>query len=35
MIDIFSRYVVGWMLVRRSNAEVAKQFIGDVIARKA
>jgi putative transposase len=34
MIDIFSRYVVGWMLVRRSNAEVAKQFIGDVIARE-
>ncbi len=27
MIDIFSRYVVGWMLVRRSNAEVAKHFV--------
>jgi len=34
MIDIFSRYVVGWMLVRRSNAEIAKQFIGDVVARE-
>jgi putative transposase len=34
MIDIFSRYVVGWMLVRRSNAEVAKHFIGAVLARE-
>jgi len=34
MIDIFSRYVVGWMLVRRANADIAKQFIGDVIARE-
>jgi len=34
MIDIFSRYVVGWMLVRRSNAEIAKQFIADVVARE-
>ncbi len=34
MIDIFSRYVVGWMLVRRSNAEVAKHFIGAILARE-
>jgi len=34
MIDIFSRYVVGWMLVRRSDATIAKQFIADVIARE-
>jgi len=34
MIDIFSRFVVGWMLVRRANADIAKQFIGKVIARE-
>lgn len=34
MIDVFSRYVVGWMLVRRSNAEVAKHFIGATLARE-
>jgi putative transposase len=27
MIDIFSRFVVGWQLVRRSNAAVAEHFI--------
>ncbi len=32
MIDIFSRFVVGWKLVLRSNAAVAKIFIEDVIA---
>jgi putative transposase len=32
MLDIFSRYVVGWMLVRRSNADIAERFIEDTIA---
>jgi len=31
MLDIFSRMVVGWTLVRRSNAAVAKQFIEQTI----
>ncbi|GAC1549728.1 MAG: IS3 family transposase [Candidatus Velthaea sp.] len=31
MIDIFSRYVVGWMLVRRSNAKVAGRFIAETV----
>ncbi|MDQ2857858.1 MAG: DDE-type integrase/transposase/recombinase [Candidatus Eremiobacteraeota bacterium] len=35
MIDIFSRYVVGWMLVRRSNAQIAKEFIAAVLQREA
>ncbi len=34
MIDIFSRYVVGWKLVRRCNAVIAKAFIEDVIANE-
>jgi len=34
MIDIFSRYVVGWMLVRRSNAAVAEYFIAQVLKRE-
>lgn len=31
MIDIFSRYVVGWMLVRRSNAKLASRFIAETV----
>ena len=27
MIDIFSRLVVGWQLVRRANAAIAENFI--------
>ncbi len=34
MIDIFSRYVVGWMLVRRSTAAVAEHFIAEVLKRE-
>jgi len=34
MIDIFSRYVVGWMLVRRSNAVVAEHFIAQALERE-
>ena len=31
MLDIFSRMVVGWMLVRRANASIAKAFIEQTI----
>jgi putative transposase len=31
MIDIFSRYVVGWMLAETETAELATEFIDDVI----
>jgi len=34
MIDMFSRYVVGWMLVGSANAEIAKHFIGSVLQRE-
>ncbi len=34
MIDIFSRYAVGWMLVRHSNAAVAEHFIAQVLKRE-
>jgi len=32
MLDIFSRYVVGWMLSEREDAEVAKAFVAETIA---
>jgi len=32
MLDIFSRMVVGWMLVRRANASIAEAFIEQTIA---
>jgi putative transposase len=32
IIDIFSRYVVGWMVAPTENAELAKAFIADAIA---
>jgi len=34
MIDIFSRFVVGWHLVRRSNAKVAEHFVSEIIERE-
>jgi len=34
MIDIFSRYVVGWMLVRRTDAAVAEHFIAQALKRE-
>jgi putative transposase len=34
MLDIFSRFVVGWMLVRRANAELAKHFIAQTLERE-
>jgi len=30
-IDIFSRYVPGWLVVERSNADIAKDFLGSTI----
>jgi putative transposase len=34
MMDIFSRYVVGWALVASANAEIAKTFIAAVLRRE-
>lgn len=34
MIDIFSRFVVGWCLVRRSNAKVAEYFVSEIVERE-
>jgi transposase InsO family protein len=33
IMDIFSRYVVGWMLAARESAELAEQFIADTIRK--
>jgi putative transposase len=34
LLDIFSRYVVGWMLAAREAAELAEQLIADTIAKQ-
>lgn len=34
IIDVFSRYVVGWMLTTRESAELAEVFIGETCARE-
>ncbi|MHB8147172.1 MAG: IS3 family transposase [Vulcanimicrobiaceae bacterium] len=34
MIDIFSRFVVGWMLANRQNAKLAGRFISEVMRRE-
>lgn len=34
LLDIFSRYVVGWMLAARESAELAEQLIADTIAKQ-
>jgi putative transposase len=34
VIDIFSRYVVGWMIAQRESAELAEQFIADTIGKQ-
>lgn len=34
MLDIFSRFVVGWMLVRRANAQLAGHFIEQTLQRE-
>ncbi len=33
ILDIFSRYVVGWMIAARESAELAEQLIGDTIEK--
>jgi putative transposase len=33
ILDVFSRYVVGWMVAHRENAELAKQFIEETIGK--
>ena len=34
LLDIFSRYVVGWMLAEREDAELAKHFLADTHAKQ-
>ena len=34
MLDVFSRYVVGWMVAHRESAGLAKQFIHETCARQ-
>jgi putative transposase len=34
IIDIFSRYVVGWMIASRETAELAEQLIADTVAKQ-
>ena len=33
ILDVFSRYVTGWMIAYRENAELAKQFIEEAIGK--
>src|SRR5437016_12000328 len=35
MLDVFSRYVVGWMAAHRESASLAEQFIRETCARQA
>jgi putative transposase len=34
ILDIFSRYVVGWLLAHRESAELAEQLIADSVAKE-
>jgi transposase InsO family protein len=34
ILDIFSRYVVGWMIAARESAELAKQLIADTVEKQ-
>jgi putative transposase len=34
ILDIFSRYVVGWMIAPRESAELAEQLIADTVAKQ-
>jgi putative transposase len=34
MLDVFSRYVVGWMVAHRESASLAERFIADTCARQ-
>ena len=33
ILDIFSRFVVGWLIAPRESAELAQQLIADTVAR--
>jgi putative transposase len=35
MLDVFSRYVVGWMVAHRESASLAERFIADTCARQS
>ncbi len=35
IIDIFSRYTVGWMVATRESRELAERLLGDTIAKQA
>jgi putative transposase len=35
ILDVFSRYVTGWMVAHRESAELAKQFIAETIHKHA
>lgn len=35
ILDIFSRYVVGWMVAPRESAELAERLIADTVAKQA
>ena len=34
ILDIYSRYAVGWMLARAERAELSKRLIADTIAKQ-
>jgi len=34
ILDLFSRYVVGWMVAHRENAELASQLIAETVAKE-
>jgi transposase InsO family protein len=34
ILDIYSRYVVGWMIAQRETAELAEQLIADTVAKQ-
>jgi putative transposase len=34
MLDVFSRYVVGWMVAHRESATLAERFIQETCARQ-
>ncbi len=34
LIDIYSRYVVGWLLARQESSELAKQLLADSVKRE-
>jgi putative transposase len=33
ILDIFSRYVVGWLIAKRENSDLAEQLIADTVGR--